>query len=212
MGSARFICAAALFTAFVVQGRASILVAMGGSDAAERTTASVQVSAAQQPAVAFVLPAQEYRVDSVTLALRDYSSASDRPVIGFYTDDHGRPGTMLGSPLKNPLSSSNRAANFTFIPSDSLLLKPGGTYWVMASSAFGSFAWSSSDLLTSRSPFGEASFHSYKVGLNFGEIFIEDNPIPSFVISATAVPEPGVLSILALALGRLLLWRRRKAA
>jgi hypothetical protein len=178
----------------------SILVAMGSGSADKNV--SVRVSEVQYPAISFTLPSRSYRVDSVTLNLRDYSSASDRPVIAFYTDEDGHPGSLLGSPLRNPPSNSNRSDDFTFLPTSSLILEGGGTYWVQASSIFGSFSWNASgnDALTSRTPFGEAVFQRYKVGLNSGEIYVDDHPIPSFLVSATAVPEPTALALGGLAL------------
>jgi hypothetical protein len=197
MESATIIRTGIMYASLCIQLHASLLMGNGG---ASDKNFRVGVDDAQRPGVSFTLPAQGFSIDSVTLNLRDYTSEQDTPIIGFYTDDKGEPGTLIGSPLKNPFSSSSSDADFTFFPDGKLTLDPNETYWVLVTSASGSFWWNASggDSSASPAPFGAASFDCYKIGLNYGEVYVEDKPVPSFTIRATAVPEPSQYAIIGL--------------
>lgn len=189
MDLAIFIRSGFLIAALGWRAQGSLLV---GNDTPAPKNLSVAVEGPQEPAISFTMPTEAYSIDSVTLSLRDYDSASDTPSIGFYTDKTGQPGTLVGTPLRNPYSASDRSSDFTFFPNGSLTLNPGQTYWVLVSSAQGSFSWNAADNTLANQPRGAASFGCFKVGLNYGSDYVEDNPVPSFTIHATAVPEPSI--------------------
>lgn len=179
---------------------------------------NVGVDPSQQPAVAFTTPGLSYDIDSVTLKLDGYISASTTPLVGFFTDAGGQPGSLVGSLLTNPSSVSGSTADFVFLPAATLTLSPNTTYWLLVDASAGSYGWavSGSDTPTPRTPVGEATFVAYKIGIDDGAEYVDDSPIPSFTISATAVPvpEPSQYALMLTGLGFLgfARWRRRQSA
>lgn len=198
MSLIRFARSASLGVFICIPGQ-SIAAVLIGNYTPSNASGTVTVSTTQQPAVSFVMPSVGYTIDSVKLSLRNYISTADTLAVGFYTDNSGIPGTLVGSLLQNPASASNSTADFTFLPVGTLTLSANTTYWLMARATAGTLGWnvSNTDTPTPRLPVGQATFNVYKVGISSGASYVSGGTvnIPSFTIAATSVPEPSEYAI-----------------
>ncbi len=97
---------------------------------------------------------------AVTMRL-DITAVDVIPLVEIYSDGGGVPGTMLTT-LENPASFSLGIDDYAFTPSESFTLVGGETYWIVASSAFGTYDWKASS--PAETPTGLATH----VGATFG--------------------------------------------
>ncbi|MEQ8844362.1 MAG: choice-of-anchor R domain-containing protein [Phycisphaerales bacterium] len=99
-------------------------------------------------------------LDGVTLRL-DITSVDVAPVIEIYSDGGGVPGALLTT-LVNPSTFSPGIGDYIFTPDGSFTLVGGETYWIVASSAAGTYDWKASS--PAETPTGTATH----VGATFG--------------------------------------------
>ena len=98
--------------------------------------------------------------DAITMRL-DINSVDVIPLVEIYSDDGGLPGTLLTT-LENPASFSLGIDDYVFTPTDSFTLVGGESYWIVASSSFGTYDWKASS--PAETPTGLATH----VGATFG--------------------------------------------
>ena len=122
------------------------------------------------------------------------------------------PGTSLGT-LNGSLDPV-AVGIYTYNPASTLTLSPGTTYFIVLTAgtavADGAYQWS---VTSTHAPTvsggwtGDHNLLSSSDGLNWGPVGLA---FAQFAISATAVPEPSTLGLLALG-GFFLVWQRWKA-
>src|SRR5438552_8932827 len=95
-----------------------------------------------QIAAGFTVPSTGYTVDDVVLRLGNYDTTSGTAAaVGFYTDNGGVPGSLVGSLLNAPSSSSTAIGDFTFTPSGTVTLSANTSYWLLVDASNGSYQW-----------------------------------------------------------------------
>lgn len=145
-------------------------------------------------AVGFTMPNQDYTVDSVVLRLNGYATPADSPEIGFYDNNSGKPGTLIGSFLNFPSSSDTSTANFTFTPASTITLAANQTYWLWVKTSAGLFNWRSDNPATT--PTGAATHFDYMTTSNGGTTWTSHlSQIGTYQINATPVPEPEQVAV-----------------
>src|SRR5262249_2744043 len=110
---------AASVLAFLAENADAQVVLLGNLPAPTDNTGtqSSQSSPANQKGVSFTMPNTGYTVSSVDLRFSGYTTPPtgiDGASVGFYTDASGVPGSLVGSLLTAPSSSSGLTAQFTF--------------------------------------------------------------------------------------------------
>ena len=157
-----------------------------------------------------------YLLDSVQLAMTDASGNPSGFTVMLCSATVGvgnSPGTSLGT-LEGSLNPTT-AGIYTYTPASSLTLSPRTIYFIVLTAgttlANGANEWgytSTSSYNPSDGWWGGLAF-----GSNDGSSWYAPGPpfyYPQYAIAATAVPEPGVLSLFVLS-GLGFLWYRRKA-
>ena len=155
-----------------------------------------------------------YMLDSIQLAMADASGNPGGFTVMVYAPDAGSyfPGHNLGtlSGSLNPVTSGI----YTYTPATSLTLAPRGDYSIVLTAgtpvANGAYGWSYAGI-NSYNPSGGWLCRGLWTSGNGSPPWIgSGGAFPQFAIYATAVPEPGVLSLFVLG-GFFLVWHRRKA-
>jgi hypothetical protein len=158
-----------------------------------------------------------YLLNSVQLAMTNASGNPNGFALLLYSSM--RPNEYFPS---NNLGALNGSANpatadiFTYTTVSNMTLLPGTVYFLVVTAgttvANGAYEWSLASLNYNpsggwRAPAGVAGQDTYSSinGLNWTRTFID----PQFAINASAIPEPGVLSLLALGSLGLFLNRRK---
>jgi hypothetical protein len=154
-----------------------------------------------------------YTLDSIQLGLANATgSPSDFMVEIYAPDPHNFTGASPGDSLGILSGSLNPATAgiYTYVPGSSLALSPGTDYFIVLTAAT-TIANGAYELNYASSPAYNASDHwawGDGLGSNNGTSWHPQVFYHQFAISATPVPEPGVLNLLGLG-GAALLWRRR---
>src|ERR1035441_2988915 len=157
-----------------------------------------------------------YVLDSVQLALADASGNPTGFTAMIYAPSYPPGGVLPGSILGTLTGSLNPVTSgiYTYTPAANLTLSQSTPYFIVLTAgtaiANGAYDWSLA---------GANSHNSSGGWLAPGFVWTSSNgsswpPLPpgypQFAINATGVPEPGLLSLLALG-GIFLVWHRRKA-
>lgn len=157
----------------------------------------------------FTMGSTAYTVDNVVLRLGNYrTDLGDVAQLGFYEDNGSQTnvGSLVGSLLQAPTSTSATIGNFTFLPSGALTLNANTTYWLLLKAGAGSIDWKLRT--TSVTPTGTgATAIGYRFSFDSGATYSTSAAQNSLQINATAVPEPG--SALLFAGGVIFLGLRR---
>lgn len=152
-----------------------------------------------------------WELNSVELAARNYAATANFQV-SLYSISGQVPGTKLAD-----FTGPNPGAygNYTYTAASEILLQPGTTYFIVASSteseSFYGWGQTNSSTFTTLPGWslykGNASTVDGVWGPNM------DGVTPLFAVTATAVPEPSALVLAALGLGALGVYRfsRRSA-
>jgi hypothetical protein len=159
-----------------------------------------------------------YVLNSVQLGMADASGNPNGLTLMVYANV-GFPGLPAGFDPGSSLGTLNGSTNpatggiFTYSPVSDLTLLPGFTYFIVLTDdtaiADGAFEWSLA---------GANSYNPSGGWFSLGNVWTSSDgsfwlPIagnPQFAITATAIPEPGVLSLFGLG-GLFIAWHRRKA-
>lgn len=194
--------AVAALAAMAGQAGADILISnLPGNDGSQ--TAGINASS-RTKGMGFEMPAgTDYFLDEVILRL-DISDVNIVPMIEIFDDSGGVPGSSL-TVLDNPGSFSLGIDNYSFTPSGSFTLQAGESYWIVASSAVGTYSWKASS--PSQTPTGIATH----TGATFGAYPPRSTSsiLTTYEMVGTVVPAPGALAVLSL--GGLAVARRRRA-
>jgi hypothetical protein len=159
--------------------------------------------------------ADGYLLDSVQLAMTDASGNPSGFTAMLYsaTDTTGvfpasSLGTLTGSP--NPTA----VGMYTYTPTSSVTLLPSTVYFIVLTAGTtvgnGAYEWTYADT-SSYNP-SDNWAGGFALGSNNGLSWYAPGPpfsYPKYAITATAVPEPGVLSLFVLS-GLGFLWHRRE--
>jgi hypothetical protein len=175
-------------------------------------------------AMGFTMGATPFQLDSVSLRLCFEDEGADHcegafgnitddgiPAVRLFSDVAGAPGAELFT-FTNPVFAVG-VGDYTFLPPASFTLLGGVSYWLVVHSANGEvFSWEANDPATT--PTGAFATH-------WGALArIDSAPTPPgsedlsdllniYTLNGTAVPEPGVLSMVAV--GILLMGMLRRA-
>ncbi len=134
------IAAAAAFTVSAQTMAEVIISNHPGNDGTQ--TAGINATT-RTKGMGFTMPGgSDLGLDALTMRL-DITSVDVVPVVEIYSDGGGAPGTLLTT-LENPASFSPGIGDYTFTPADSFTLAGGETYWIVASSAAGTYDWKAS--------------------------------------------------------------------
>jgi hypothetical protein len=157
-----------------------------------------------------------YVLNSIQLAMNDASGNPTGFTAMIYAPSYPPGGVLPGSSLGTLTGSLNPVTSgiYTYTPAANLTLSPRIPYFIVLTAgtaiANGAYDWSLA---------GANSHNSSGGWLAPGFVWTSSNgsswpPLPpgypQFAINATGVPEPGLLSLLALG-GIFLVWHRRKA-
>jgi hypothetical protein len=163
-------------------------------------------------ALKFTVPsASDYNLTSILLSLDSAPTALPGAVY-IFPDEAGLPGPTSISTLTVPTPSST-FTNELAVPTATLTLDAGHSYWVLPGAASGQGAggwgWASSPFDTS-TPLAilPYNFHAWSLSTPLGGV-------PAMAVTASPVPEPTTLTLLAtalLGLGVASFVRRRRAA
>jgi hypothetical protein len=165
--------------------------------------------------------ADGYVLDSVQLALADGSGSPSGFTAMIYAQNHIIPGAVLpGSSLGTLNGSLNPVTSgiYTYTPASSLALSPSTPYFIVLTAgttvANGAYWWNQSAFPPGSTGVWGADNAVLHSSDGISDWFSDPYPYPysglaQFSITATAVPEPRVLSLFALG-GLCFLWRRRR--
>jgi hypothetical protein len=159
-------------------------------------------------AVSFSIPSNpgtSYDINDVVLRLGNYTAATTpNPSIGFFTDTGTQPGTLIGSLLTDaPLSGNTANGDFSFVPSGTLNLAAGATYWLVIGAAGGSFQ--SRETTSAFASDVSATGGTFLRSTDGGGTWLSSGVRNAFQVNATPVPEPvhytlgGAIALLAFA-------------
>ncbi len=152
------VAAAAAFTVSAQTMAEVIISNHPGNDGTQ--TAGINEST-RTKGMGFTMPGgSDLTLDAVTMRL-DINSVDVAPVVEIYSDGGGAPGALLTT-LVNPASFSLGIDDYAFAPDGSFTLVGGETYWIVASSASGTYDWKASS--PAETPTGLATH----VGATFG--------------------------------------------
>lgn len=155
-------------------------------------------------AVGFTMNEPDYSLTSFSADLR-YSSVGVEATAGLYANDGpggnflGDPGTLLAT--FNTVTPTSTFETYTFTLTTPYALNDGSTYFIMLNAIGGSAMWSvdngniGQNGQTPTSPGGVASPTSQSRWVGGGTSFT-DTRIPTYEISASAIPEPGTYALL----------------
>jgi len=153
-----------------------------------------------------------YLLDSIQLGMTSASGNPNSFTVMLYSAvalTGINPGSSLGT--LNGSSDPSTTGIYTYTPNSSLILSPGIYFIVVTagtSVANGAYEWNLTD------PNSYSPINGWRAGgvwkSSDGLAWLYNSGAPQFVITATAIPEPGVLSSLGLG-GLCFLWHRRKA-
>jgi hypothetical protein len=162
--------------------------------------------------------AEGYLLDSVQLALTNASGSPSSFTAMIYSvvfTSGAVPGTNLAT-LTGSLSPIS-AGIYTYAPGSGLTLSPNTLYYLVLTAgttvANGAYEWDWVYPSTSYNPNGNWEGGGYEFRSSSGSLGSWGHLgeyYPQYAITATAIPEPGVLGLLGLG-GLCLLWHRRKA-
>ena len=156
-----------------------------------------------------------YKLDSIQLGMADASGSPSNFTVMIYsaiTFGAIYPQSSLGT-LSGSLNPTT-AGVYTFTPVLNLTLSPNTDYFIVLTAgttvANGAYSWDMSTF----PPSSSGNWGELNVLLQSGDGISGWSPTPDvdigqFAINATAIPEPGVLSLFALG-GLAFLWHRRK--
>jgi hypothetical protein len=206
--------AVALLAPQVVQAQGTVYV----SSLNQTSTGSLPVGSDYWLAAGFVSGTNSagYVLNSVQLGMTDASGSPNGFTAMLYGQGNQPVGVIPGSSLGTLDGSLNPVTSgiYTYTPASSLTLSPSTVYFIVLTAgtavANGAYSWSESAFPPSSSSgwgAGNAVLHSSN-GIS-GWYPTPYSGIAQFAINATAVPEPGVFSLLALG-GLGFLWHRRK--
>jgi hypothetical protein len=163
--------------------------------------------------------ASGYLLDSIQLGLTDATGTPSGFTVMIYSSIGG---TMGPDPVPaNNLGTLNDSLNpvsggiFTYIPTSNLTLLPSTQYFIVLTAgttvADGAYDWSYVGA-NSYNPSDAWSIHGGVVSSSNGSSWphVFSLNYPQFAITATPIPEPGVLALSGLG-GLLILWHRRKS-
>ena len=171
------------------------------------TSTSAGLTTARIKALGFIMPNQDYFLDSVTVRLQFTATAVGVPIVtireaGIPT----APGAILTT-LTAPGGYVAGAGNYTFTSAGSFLLAANTKYWVAVAGDGGAgLDWrGSSPAIT---PTGLATHDGSLFTSNSGTSWSNSATLNTYEINATAVPEPATMA--ALGLGAAAVIRRRR--
>ncbi len=157
--------------------------------------------------------ANGYMLNSVQLGMADASGSPSNFMVMLYTAFIGGatlPGSSLGT-LNGSLNPT-AAGIYTFTSVSNLMLSPNKQYYIVLTAgtmvANGAYSWSESTFPPSSSGNWSAS-NGILQSANGTAPWFPTAGIAQFAITATAIPEPGVLGLFGLG-GLAFLWNRRK--
>jgi hypothetical protein len=155
-----------------------------------------------------------YAFDSIQLAMMPASGAPNSFTVNLYSSVSGfavLPGSSLGT--LSGSSDPETSGLYTYTASD-LTLSPNTYYFIVLTAgttvASGAYAWSYANSPASSSGGwgGDGSLLNSSDG---GSLWNASFVAPQFALTATAVPEPGTLSLLGLSGLLFLIWHRWQA-
>lgn len=214
----RALRASGLALALILTASAAQAAVIIGNLSTGITSLGSNINTTEEKAAVFTMGSQAYTVESVTLRLSGYDTATDVARVGFFLEGANdlTPGAQVGSILTAPSSISNNAAPFTFLPSGSLTLQANTKYWLLVDRGAGDFRWVGNSSTPPVTPSGTAAtFDYFRVSTTNGSQYVSSGLINAFRINGTqvtAVPEPGTfLPAAALVMGALLRRRRPRS-
>lgn len=154
-----------------------------------------------------------YLLDSIQLAMMDASGNPSGFTAMIYNAGYGF-GDNLGSNLATLTGSANPSTVgiYAYTPASSLTLSPNSEYYIVltagTATADGAYDWSLTSPI-SYSPSGGWGGAGGVWKSSDGSTWLYNSGAPQFAITATGVPEPGILGLIGLG-GLLLLRHRRK--
>ena len=151
-----------------------------------------------------------YSLDSIQLAMTDASGDPSGFTV-MLCSNASAPGPVLGT-LNGSLSPVSSGI-YTYTPASNLTLKPGPYFIVVTAGtavADGAYEWSLAGANSYDSVGGWHEPGGIFTSSNGSSWSLDTGSYPQFAISATAVPEPSTLALLALG-GFFLVRRRRKS-
>ena len=176
-------------------------------------TLSTTIGVGSTKAAVFTLGSTNYTIDNVVLRLENYNTiGGDFATLGFFLDNGSgtNVGAQVGNYLTSPVSASDTAGFFTFVPGTAVNLTANTKYWLRLSSGSGVFTWDTSN--TNITPTGTgATLNSMQNSSDNGNNWTGTGNFNSFQINATPVPEPASVAILA-AGGLVVVAQRRRVA
>jgi hypothetical protein len=184
----------------------------------DNSSNTVDLSA--KKAVGFTLPTgSNYTLDSITLRLGDYQSATDNPLLQIYADAAKNSTDPNGAIIQSvaftkPTSNSDSINNFTFTPTSTFTFSADTRYWLAVSNTSDSFTWRASSPGVTPTGIAGITNNGYRFSANSGTSYgtnsslLNTFQINATAASATAVPEPTQLAGYAVLLGGI--WAGRK--
>jgi hypothetical protein len=160
-------------------------------------------------AAGFTMPGGlPYTLDFVTLRL-DFFNSDSLPMVQLYNSVNNNPGSLLQT-LQNPAFTVG-LGNYQFSPTSPLTLTSGETYWIVVwnnASVANSFRWMANS--PSIAPTGIATNAGFRFSNGAPPPTSNSATFNSYSVNATPVPEPATMT--ALAVGALVVARRRRKA
>ncbi|MCB1131528.1 MAG: PEP-CTERM sorting domain-containing protein [Verrucomicrobiae bacterium] len=166
-------------------------------------------------------PGAGWTLDGLTLSLSEALTVSGSISIELFSDNSGAPGTSLAV-LSGPDPSGSSFTDYTYTPGGTVTLAAATTYWVVASGplegVFDTYAWertsdTSESFAASGWSIGDATYEATTgtSSATWGSWSVVSAGDPNlFSVSATAVPEPSGVMLVALSGGLLVTARRRR--
>jgi hypothetical protein len=186
------------------------------SSLADISATNTNQNSGNRNAMGFTVGPSNMKLDKVTLALFQIAPpATVNTTVDLYSNDGGKPGTIIatssitGVSDSNPAGGPKRAFDFAF---SGVTLTAGTTYFVSPNLGGGSLSWYASDF-GNPVAVGGSGFSFFGTARNTtasGGLWVAGGVGHSFELSASdpsAVPEPALTSLLCL--GGVALIRRR---